>query len=216
MNDGKRDKKSLIEFNRNFFILLYPDNEEHVKVLENIKLLYESYAFILHDKDTYDDTDDIKKEHWHVVLKFKNQRYRTAVASELNLDIRFIKGCSLDKSLEYLIHFNNEDKFQYSIDEVQGSLLPYLKKLIKSSGKDESERVLDLFNYIDSTTTAVRIADFARYCAMNGYWDVYRRSALIFKDYIKEHNSSLSILARKQGWEQLTENEILECIAKCN
>lgn len=216
MNDKKRDNKSLIVFNRNFFILLYPDNEEHVKVLDNIVTLYDSYAYILHDKDTYKDTDDIKKSHWHVVLKFKNQRYRTAVARELNLEERFIKGCSLDKSLEYLIHFNDEDKYQYSIDEVKGSLLPYLKKRINSSGKEESERVLDLMEYIDSTTTAIRVSDFAKYCAINGYWDIYRRSALIFKDYIKEHNACYYIQASKLGWEHLTDNEVLDCIAKCN
>ena len=215
MNDQKRDKKSLKEYNRNFFILLYPDNDEHVKALENIKTLYENYAYILHDKDTYEDCDDIKKSHWHVVIKFKNQRYRSAVSSELGLEERFVEGCALEKSLLYLIHFNDEDKFQYDINEVQGSLLPSLKKIIKSDGKDEGERVIDLMDYIDSTTTAIRTKDFARYCALNGYWDVYRRSALIFKDYIREHNNDFYIQASRLGWENLSDNEILECIAKC-
>lgn len=215
MSDRKKERsKDALEFNRNFFILLYPDNEEHVKALEQIKTLYDMYAYILHDKDTYSDTDDIKKEHWHVVVKFKNQRYRTAVASELGIEERFVKGCSLDKSLEYLIHYNDEDKYQYDVEEVQGSLLSRLKKLLNNEGKDEGERVLVLMQYIDNATV-VKISEFSKYCALNGYWDVFRRSASIFKEYIREHNNSYYIQSARCGWENLSEKEIFEYITKC-
>jgi len=38
---------------------------------------------------------------------------------------------------------------------------------------------------------------------------------LIFKDYIREHNNDFYIQSSKLGWENLSDNEILECIAKC-
>lgn len=212
MSDQKKSPKI---YNRNFFVLLYPDNPEHVKVLENIKKLCDNFAYILHDKDCYVDTDDIKKAHIHVVIKYPNARYRSAVCVDLELEERFIEGCKLDASLRYLLHLDDEDKYQYDVSEVKGTLLPYLQKLINRMGKDEGERVLDLFNYIDSTTTAIKISDFSRYCAVNGYWDVYRRSALIFKDYIKDHNYSLFVRLRKSGWENITEQDIFECIYKC-
>lgn len=195
-------EKNAKNYNRNFLLLLYPDNADHMKSLELIKRLYNEYAFILHNKDEYLESQEVdslevdelldnhilKKEHYHIVLKFKNARFRSAVAKELDLDMRFIRTCNLDGSLLYLVHFDDEDKFQYSVDDVQGTLKLRLQKLIANRGKDEDTKVLDLLDHIDATTTTISISYFSRYCASNGMWDVYRRGASIFNACIFEHN----------------------------
>ncbi len=208
------EKKNALTHNRNYFVLLYTDNPEHVKALENIKRLCENYAYILHDKDCYKDTDDIKKEHIHVVVKFPNKRYRSAVAKDFGLEERFLEGCKLESGLRYLLHLDDEDKYRYDVSEVKGTLLPYLHKILNSMGKDEGERASDLFKLIDSTTTAIKISDFSKYCAVNGYWDLYRRSSTIFRDYIREHNQEFYIQSVKQGWEHISNDEIFDLLVK--
>ena len=221
------EKKNSKFYNRNFLLLLYPDNEKHIKALDTVIRLYSDYAFILHNKDEYLENQDIecveidelldshilKKEHYHVVIKFQNARYRSSVAKELEIEERFVRTANLDASLLYLIHFDDEDKFQYSLDDVQGNLKLRLQKLIKNRGKDEDAKVLDLINYIETATTTLTVTSFAKWCAENGLWDIYRRGASIFNQCIKEHNSSLGILANKAGFEQLAVADILKALA---
>lgn len=193
---------------------MYPDCEEHVKALEVIKTLYSSYAYILHDKDIYEDSDEVKKNHWHVVVQFSNKRFRSTVAKEIGIEINYLVGCSLDASLVYLIHFDNPEKYQYSPSEVYGTLLNRFNKLINSRGKDENDRVIDLIEYITTSTTAISTTEFATYCAKYGYWDVYRRSAVIFNNMLKEHNYSIGIRLTKQGFEKMSDDVIDKLIWK--
>lgn len=227
MSEKKKNPKDSKFYNRNFFLLLYPDNEEHMRALEYVKRLYSDYAYILHNKDEYLEPQEVecleidelldnhvlKKEHYHVVIKFANARYRSAVAKELEIQEKFIRTCSLDGALLYLVHFDDEDKFQYPLDEVCGSLKLRLQKLIANRGKDEDTKALDLIEHIESSTTTLSITSFAKYCATNGMWDVYRRGASIFNQCIKEHNHSLGVLACKQGFEQLQISDMLQALA---
>ena len=70
-----------------FLLLLYPDEDvTHAKALEYIKANYD-YAAICQDKDTYlEDTTindvlhkegELKKAHYHVGVRFKNDRSGT-------------------------------------------------------------------------------------------------------------------------------------------
>lgn len=124
-----------------FAFILYPDSEEHQKILEYVKgYLSEimDVAYILHDRDKwdedkYDDEDnlvhkkgDVKKPHYHVVYQPK----RSTVAGQ----IKFWGGL-LDKvvgveniqgQMIYLLHKDfpskiNEFKAEYSPDELHCS-----------------------------------------------------------------------------------------------
>lgn len=94
---------------RTFCVLLYPDCENHVDALNFIRSNF-SYAAILHDKDV-DDNGELKKPHFHVVIRFDNPRYISSIVKELNIEPNYIRRCmSFDKALLYLIHYgdNNE------------------------------------------------------------------------------------------------------------
>lgn len=181
-----------------FRFLLYPADSTHVKALEEIKLSYE-YAYILHDKDVYEEDDlergkkkgDLKDPHWHVVIRFSSgssKRWSTALAKELGIEPNYIRECkNIDKALEYLIHYNDDDKYQYKEDEVQG---PLRKRMIASMNKGdvtEDERVDRLIDFINESGY-LTVTEFAKYCATNGYWDVFRRSGVIFCKILEEHN----------------------------
>lgn len=175
---------------RNLLLVLYEEDKTHKKAIDKIKTSYD-YAMICHDKDT-DENGEIKKPHYHVVLKFKNPKWNTSLADELGITPNYIEEPrSLKKSLEYLIHYNEPEKYQYSIDEVSGNLKDMLLKYIQNDGKDENQKASELFDYIHSYDGILEIGTFGRFCQQQGMWDVFRRATLIFIKYIEEHNNKV-------------------------
>ena len=173
---------------RNFCILLYPlEDISHFQALEYIKLNFD-FAFIEHNED-FDKNGEIKKSHTHVVLQFSNAKWNTALAEEIGISLNYIERCrSLENALDYLIHFNDDTKHQYSIDLVQGSLKSKLLKYIKNCGKDENEKILELLDYILDTKTLISFSSLSRYVCSLGYWDIFRRSSYILIKIVDEHN----------------------------
>lgn len=176
--------------NRTHLMMLYPEDESHMLALSKIEKSYD-YAYILHDKDC-DENGHIKKPHYHVVLRFPNQMWSSALSKELGVaENYFEEPRSFDNALMYLIHFNDSDKYQYNIDEVKGTLKKRLKEKINGVDKTEGEKVFELIEYIEKQTDIIRVTSFAKYCASNGYWAEFRRSGMIFCKMIEEHNSHL-------------------------
>lgn len=170
-------------------LVLYPDEDPtHKFALEFIKENYSNYAYIMHDKDILEDGSS-KKIHYHIVISFKNYRWRNAIANELNINPNYIEKIrNLENSLKYLIHYNNSNKYQYDIDEVQGTLKHKLENYINSQDKTESEKVLELLEYIENCKGYIKLTDFIKYVCNNNMYDIYRRSATTFVKLLEEHN----------------------------
>ena len=47
------------------------------------------YALIKHDCDLKDNSLELKKEHYHVVIAFKNYRYLNSMVDELKISSNF-------------------------------------------------------------------------------------------------------------------------------
>lgn len=172
---------------RNFCLVLYPNEDtSHKEALKIIKENYD-YASIVHDNDL-NEKKELKKEHTHVVLRFKNAIWNTALAKDLKITENYIEKCrNLDKSLMYLIHFNDIDKFQYEYEKVEGTLKDMLYRIINNVDNDENERVQELVEYITSKDY-ITVKEFSKYCIKTGKWDVFRRSSSIFLELIRENN----------------------------
>lgn len=169
-------------------LLLYPENEQHQKAVEKIKQSYD-YAIVLHNRDITED-GELKKEHWHCVLRFTQAVWSSALCKDLGIEHNYIENVKrFDNALQYLIHYNDSDKAQYSIDEVSGNLKQKLVESINKVEKSEGEKVLELIEYIESQNDRITIKSFANFCAQQGYWSEFRRSATIFIKIIDEHNS---------------------------
>lgn len=190
-------------------LLLYPDNESHVEVLSKITKSYD-YAGITHDRDTWTADDEkknpehkqgaLKKEHIHVVLRTPNATWNTAICKELGLEEKFCEQVkNIDRALQYLLHYNEPDKTQYSIEDVYGGLRTKLIESIKKNEKSEGEKVVELIEYIETQTTPISIKQFASYCAKNGYWSEFRRSATIFLKVLEEHNIQFRVSPQVQA-----------------
>lgn len=176
-------------------LLLYPDNVQHCQAVEKIKQSYD-YAMILHNRDYFSEGDnqgELKKEHWHVVLRFNQAVWSSAICKELGIEENYIENVKrFDNALQYLIHYNDSDKAQYTVDEVVGNLKQKLIESINKVEKSEGEKVVELIEYIESRKDEyITIKSFASYCATNGYWAEFRRSASIFLKVIDEHNSAV-------------------------
>ena len=104
-------------------LLLYPDDDSHLNALDIIRSSY-SYVGILHDKDTWSEEDEInnaehklgelKKPHYHIIIKFAQPRWNTAVSDELGIALNYFEPCrSFKNAGVYLVHSGIDDKYQY-------------------------------------------------------------------------------------------------------
>lgn len=179
-------------------LLLYPENQSHFEAMDKIAKSYD-YAAILHNKDTWTAEDEeknsdhkegtYKKDHWHVLIRFSQAKWSTAICKELGIDHQFIEDVKrFDNALQYLVHYNDNDKAQYDVEEVFGNLKSKLTESINKVEKSEGEKVVELIDFIKSYDGRLSITDFATYCAQNGYWAEFRRSGAIFCKIIEEHN----------------------------
>lgn len=102
------------------------------------------YAYILHNKDVLEN-GEIKTPHIHLVAILKNNRQRLSttlgnigVALELSvLAISIDKMSDIVGSLQYLIHKNNTEKYQYEEKKIHtnissGELATYMASDSKS------------------------------------------------------------------------------------
>lgn len=96
---------------------------------------------ILHDRDVDNITGEIKKPHYHFVVRFQNARWNTSLSEDLNITPNYIEESrSLKRSLLYLIHYYDEDKYQYSLEDVEGSLKGRLLEIIKNGEKQKMKK----------------------------------------------------------------------------
>lgn len=172
---------------RCYHLILYPDDTEHVKIFDLITNNY-NYASILHNKDLVDGTQELKKPHWHIILYFDNPKYLNSLANELEIKPNYIRVEELRKGLEYLIHKNHKDKFQYSIDEVNGPLKENLLNYLSKSIETEKTSILLLFSIIDTYEGPIKLEEILPIIIQNNLWSFFRRSQLTWFKLIEEHN----------------------------
>lgn len=177
----------------NWCLLLYPDEDiSHYKALEYIKKNY-NYAFIDHDMDSTSD-GELKKTHTHVVIKFSNQRWQNSIALELGITPNYLERCrNIESALKYLIHFDNEDKYQYDVELVKGPLKKVLLKFLNHIDMTETEKFQELMEFIHSYPTHLSLRHFLEFVCEYQLFDVYRRNAYTFNALIKDHNCDIAM-----------------------
>ena len=184
---------------RCFVMVLYPDDPSHFKCIELLTQGGYTFAGILHDQDTWSEgeseeyeTGTLKKAHWHVVLRFRNPRYRESVAKELGISANYLEPCkNMDSALLYLVHEGYDDKFQYDLDSVFGSLKDNLERLLLSD--NENDRVITIVNMIDSVYGKASYRDILLKACNAGLYGDFRRLGAGIKYLIDEHNAELDL-----------------------
>lgn len=187
--------------NRNMLLLFWCDNEKHMAAYEKLTKNYD-YVSILHDRDIYTQADELKepknkagsykKAHIHAFVSFKNAKWSTALSEDIGLELHYFEEPQNTKnSLLYLLHYNDPDKAQYQFEDLKGPLKSRVGTVLSNMSQSECEKVNDLIDFIQSCDGKVSVTDFARFCALNGYWAEFRRSGAIFFRIIEEHNNKI-------------------------
>ena len=185
----KCDNKS-----RWFNLLLYPDNAEHNLVIMQLQTTKYMACGICHNCDCYEtDTEEhkageLKKAHFHFVLRCKNPRYKSGLAKELGIDERFIDVTSSIKgSAKYLLHFGDETKYQYSPDDLVGKLKGDILKRIDNDEKiSDTDYFFMLLDYLDSQDKVLTPRDVGIFLSTNGGYKYFKCNYLMY-----EHNERI-------------------------
>lgn len=202
----KKSNKVVPEGNsycRNWALELYHDWDNYDEVIKYIEIHYVNYAYIVHDMDIWTDDDyktkkeymdkndihvgDLKKIHTHVAVQFPNPRYRFTIAKELNIDNNFVRSSrKFKKYLRYLIHYDEIDKYHYSILDVKGTLQRKVRLYCESTEEIEvkSDEILDLIVSRSHWT----LYEFGREINKRGLYSVFRSGYSYYRDVIADHN----------------------------
>ena len=175
---------------RNMCAILYPlEDNTHAIALDFIKQHYQ-YALIVHDKDLTEDGEP-KKSHVHVMWRFGQARYRDAVAKELGLEPNYLHQCgSLEKYGRYLVHADDPDKAQYTLEQVEGDLRPLVAKALEHE-KTEDEKVLALLELLESIDSVLTVTQFVKIACANGLYSEVRRNGYMMSKILEEHNTEV-------------------------
>lgn len=173
---------------RTIGIILWTDNPNHKLALDFIIHNFENYIYILHDRDIKDD-GEIKKEHYHVILHFPNARTIKTLSKKLNVEENnFYIIKSFTGQLRYLIHYDDDEKTRYNVEEVKGTLfmLSKFKRSIKGS-QDEAADVSQIYEFIfgNGIIDLTILLDFV---LDNNLYSSFRRNYCMFKDLLALNN----------------------------
>ena len=106
---------------KSFNLVLYPEWDNYSDILSHLKREHSVFlGMITHDKDVNDEGLP-KKEHTHVVVRYENQIWSTALCKRIGLPhhYKLIENTgNFRKSVRYLVHIDHPNKFQYDIDDV--------------------------------------------------------------------------------------------------
>lgn len=174
---------------RTLAIVLYPESQ-----CEQIAEICKNYSYVgcLHDRD-FNENGELIKPHWHFVIRFKQARWSSAVASELGIEDHFESVKNLDGAIRYLVHEDSPDKFKYDVD----SDLKYSednKSLVKKAfnvGLSEDDRALLILDFIDSCSEYVTLFSVYRFAMSIGIYSDLRRMGVLAIRLIDEHNKQI-------------------------
>lgn len=158
---------------RNILIRSYKDLDE-IQAILNKEKLRGKYYYIQHTLDKKAD-NELVKPHIHIILRLENRHYFHSIIDRFEL----IKGENIQvignitASIRYLIHFDNQDKYQYDINEIVTNDLD-IKKYFKSDNlkSNEADRIALIDNLFDNI-------------------DYYLKGEISYRELLKRHSNFL-------------------------
>ena len=156
-------------------------------ITDELKSQLFTYALIVHDKDT-DKDGVLKKKHIHLVFECPKRHrlsyYLNRLTEIFNVDKDLISvqvSNSFSGDIQYLIHKNNSDKFQYNVNEIVTNL---------SKASLDDHLVVDIHKEV----TASYVFDIVKSCR--------KKTDIILKLGIGTYNLYYKIIDDfvKDGW----------------
>lgn len=142
------------------------------------------YSYILHNPDVDDDC-----HHYHVVLYFKGKvkRFTTIQTWFEGSHIEQTNKQRYFRCIQYLIHKNNPEKFQYDSSLIVSNIdVVTLDDILLGTGYDyrlfEPDKIDDYMLEIYSKNSSISVMDFIKMFGLDAIKSYY----FILKDLIKE------------------------------
>ncbi len=176
----------------NYLGIIYEDDENFDNQLFNLAQEKEA-CWIRHDQDVKED-GELKKPHYHFVIKLKNPCTLSALAKRLDVNenmLEYVKN--VNSSLKYLIHYGDDNKFQYEPKEVDSNSDSFKNRFLDLVTKDikESDKVLSIYEFINGVKKPINVNMLFKYVQKHNLWDAYRRNYAIIKDLTYQHNGEI-------------------------
>ena len=174
---------------RNWCMLLYLDDPTHIMAYEMLGKGYQ-YVSILHDS-CIDDDGNPKKPHYHIVIRFQDARWKTAIAEEFGIQSNYLEVCrSLKSAYCYLVHDGIANAHQYPHTCLNGPLYREACKALEKE-KDQNEKMLSIFKLIDESGFLNERQLLEKACKAGLVGDVLRLGGLMSR-LIEIHNCDIS------------------------
>lgn len=170
---------------RHFTILLYPEWQNFNNILNDIKGNFKNYAYIKHHPE-----EEEKKEHIHLILSLDNPRTIESLSKRLEVPKNLIQNIkALRGACRYLIHKDNDEKFQYELSQVIVSN-SFKQTYYKSFDDLESDFDIlqNIYTYINGlkdicNNIEIEI-ELTKFVCQNNYERVFKRYYLTITKYI--------------------------------
>lgn len=183
-NNSTQSEELIEKRYRHFIILLYPEWDNFNDILQDIKGSFKNYAYIKHIPES-----DEKKEHIHLILSIDNPRTIESLSKRLNIPKNLIQNVkSLRASCRYLVHRDNEEKFQYEIGQVIVSnsfQSTYLKSFDDLLSDDEIlDNIFEFIREIKEENPVTIEINLTKFVCHNAYEKVFKRYYSTIVKYI--------------------------------
>ena len=141
----------------------------------------DTFAYILHNKDTKAD-GEATKPHYHVVLLFKNARGFNAIKNNFEgADIEEVR--SLSASCNYLLHNGKPEKYHYDFNEVKSNCIEWFKNQLTEYAKEKFvEDKLLYYMYVEKSDTFLKLCQ--RFGASQLGYGIIAKINALQKDYL--------------------------------
>lgn len=171
---------------RHWLILLYEDTTSYdfKEVLRIIKS-QKKWAYIKHIPESNE-----KKEHFHVILSFENATKKETLSKKLGVPPNYIDEIKSFRTIcRYLIHKDDEDKYQYSLDQVKVSKLFEREYNLQFDDILSEDEIIDkIYIFIDNISKlpySEALKGLIQYVNINCFDRIYRRYRYEILDYLK-------------------------------
>lgn len=197
-----KNKKRVV--NRYYCAILYKEDENFKKYFNNIIKNYEEVTYIEHNRDINEETGEIKKPHIHILFKVgENARHLNSIAREIEIKENYLQGCNKKAMLQYLIHLNNAEKTQYSVEEVQGELKNELVKILLKREPEENKYKIIIDNIKQGSINSIK--DLIQYGIENQCMTEIKKAQLLLIKAIEENKKNLNKFIVKDNNEHAVE-----------
>lgn len=181
---------------RIFTIVAYSDTttyniEEVLSYFRSLK----KCAYILHNQDLKTDLsgelEELKKEHYHIVVKYDNATTPQAISNKCGIPTNYIQSVRSERQmLRYLTHIDDKEKYQYEYNDIY--FTPSYERELKSAYDDlktEEEQMLIIKDFIDhidkNLAYSTRLFKLILFVNTNNYNRIYKRYEKQFNDILK-------------------------------